>query len=226
MVKNILLTKEGKESIMKKVRKISLICAVLCIVMVMGSQAKADNLVLNPSMETEFNATRPDQWVFGGLNGTPGYITSGTAGVDTHTGTHSVTITNPGSGHRWYGTKIAVAPSTEYTLSTWVKTENLDADDFVEVRFTEYDSSNTLLGTSAITLYGNTGWTELSGSYTTHANVATIQPKVVFSYGANAITNANSIAYFDDVSMTPEPATMVLLGLGGVGLLIRRRRRA
>jgi PEP-CTERM motif-containing protein len=30
----------------------------------------------------------------------------------------------------------------------------------------------------------------------------------------------------DGVSITPEPATMVLLGLGGVGLLIRRRRRA
>ncbi|MCD4825177.1 MAG: DNRLRE domain-containing protein [Phycisphaerae bacterium] len=29
-----------------------------------------------------------------------------------------------------------------------------------------------------------------------------------------------------DITVTPEPATMVLLGLGGVGLLIRRRRRA
>jgi hypothetical protein len=30
----------------------------------------------------------------------------------------------------------------------------------------------------------------------------------------------------DDFNLTPEPATMVLLGLGGVGLLIRRRRRS
>jgi len=33
-----------------------------------------------------------------------------------------------------------------------------------------------------------------------------------------------TISYWDDVSMTPEPATMGLLGLGGVGLLIRRKR--
>ena len=32
------------------------------------------------------------------------------------------------------------------------------------------------------------------------------------------------VAYFDDVTLVPEPATMVLLGLGGLGALIRRRR--
>ena len=32
--------------------------------------------------------------------------------------------------------------------------------------------------------------------------------------------------YVDNVVVTPEPTTMVLLGLGGIGLLIRRRRRA
>jgi len=36
----------------------------------------------------------------------------------------------------------------------------------------------------------------------------------------------SAAAYWDDISAVPEPATMILLGLGGVGLLIRRRRRA
>jgi hypothetical protein len=32
-------------------------------------------------------------------------------------------------------------------------------------------------------------------------------------------------AMFDDLSLTPEPATMALMGLGVVGMLIRRKRR-
>jgi hypothetical protein len=31
-------------------------------------------------------------------------------------------------------------------------------------------------------------------------------------------------AYMDDLSVTPEPATMALLGFGGLGMLIRRKR--
>jgi len=35
-----------------------------------------------------------------------------------------------------------------------------------------------------------------------------------------------SVMYYDDVSLTPEPATMALLGMGGVMMFRRRRRKA
>lgn len=38
-------------------------------------------------------------------------------------------------------------------------------------------------------------------------------------------TSANYYAYFDNIVVTPEPATMGLLGFGAIGLLARRRRR-
>jgi hypothetical protein len=40
------------------------------------------------------------------------------------------------------------------------------------------------------------------------------------------VTGSGSYHWFDSIQVVPEPATMVLLGLGGVGLLIRRRRRS
>lgn len=57
----------------------------------------------------------------------------------------------------------------------------------------------------------------------------------VYDTGAAAINTAGHVglgqyvqkAYFDDFSVDiPEPATLCLLGLGGIGILVRRRRRS
>jgi len=40
------------------------------------------------------------------------------------------------------------------------------------------------------------------------------------------ISNDASVMYYDDISLTPEPATLAMLGVGGLMMLRRRRRKA
>jgi hypothetical protein len=58
-----------------------------------------------------------------------------------------------------------------------------------------------------------TGWTSYSGTFTTVAGTAVTE--ITFDEGSWGSM------YVDNVSITPEPATMLLLGLGG--LLLRKR---
>ena len=48
----------------------------------------------------------------------------------------------------------------------------------------------------------------------------TISQGILFSIGSN-----NGAAYFDNLVVTPEPATLTLLTLGGLSLVRRRKRR-
>jgi len=73
-----------------------------------------------------------------------------------------------------------------------------------------------------------TGWSfvteggSISKSYTT-AHMAGLD-KVQIMIGGWEYSSVTNVAVFDDIQLTPEPATLSLLALGGLAMLARRRR--
>ena len=67
-----------------------------------------------------------------------------------------------------------------------------------------------------------------TGAYTEYINTTSKTGTIALPTGMGAVTNvilcAKKQIVFDDVNVTPEPATMAMLALGGLGMLIRRKR--
>ena len=78
-------------------------------------------------------------------------------------------------------------------------------------------AKTTIDGSAPIAKDWDLGWQQLSVSGVAPAGTVTV--RAVVGQGSNA----NSYVRVDDASLVPEPATMALLGLGG--LFLRRRRK-
>lgn len=142
-----------------------------------------------------------------------------TATIETwnvYAGTYAVGyVCQDTSGDTKLGQTITVSPSTTYTISLMYDGTNWGG---LGVAVNDYDASWSYIGYSWLPIYtGNgtdTGWTSFSSTFTTLAGAA--YADVTLNTWSWATT------YIDNVSVTPEPATMVLLGIGGLVALRRK----
>lgn len=84
-----------------------------------------------------------------------------------------------------------------------------------------------LLDGGPILFSGNAKNTATTGNVQWETLTYTFTPTADYDYLIVGLTSSGSVSDivgFDDISLTPEPATMSLLGLGGLALIRRRRR--
>jgi hypothetical protein len=126
----------------------------------------------------------------------------------------------------WQNTGVAMVPGTTYTLTFWATavSENQSTSYNVEgIIFAHSDDTgigweNMRAYTQAYHAGPDFNWTQYTVQYTAVADD-------LGKYLLVELDNQDTYAYtrFDDVVLTPEPATMGLLAMGGVFALLRRK---
>lgn len=98
-------------------------------------------------------------------------------------------------------TTIPALPNTSYTVTGWVKTNNVNTS-AVYIDVVEYNAANgSLVVNSTTKLSGTNDWTQLTKTFTTNANT-----RYLLVVLRNNVAGNVSDAWFDDITLTKVPA--------------------
>jgi hypothetical protein len=227
---------------MQQCLKALLCCATIGAVTM---SAQAQNLLTDPGFESQISAPNPNS------TGTPGWASFGGATFSTTYAYHgSYSLYTPGGvgGYSVPGTyqTFAATEGDVFTLSGYLYTPDTlvpDSNDFAQLKLSFFDGAppnNYAGGNDLLDAAQNVGTPIGGGAQTINAGewtfvtVTGTAPAGTASVGAYILdinADANSDFYFDNMSLTmspvPEPTTMALAGMGGLGMLslLRRRRK-
>ena len=140
-------------------------------------------------------------------SGVADYITTGIADWDVCSGTHAVSVSNPGSnGDRWFVPSADVPSVSEgevYNLRAGIKTEQFDADDFVRLSVVWLDSSKKAISTdTGEMIFGNGDWRVIQLSATAPVGALYARPLLVTGYGT-LTDSTNATVTFDQIEFEP-----------------------
>jgi hypothetical protein len=228
----------------KKGMSVVLAAAVLAV-MGGGSAARATNLLYNGGFETQGagDATTADGWNLSGAGG----VTPTQAIRDTNnpnSGSYDLHLQVTGSGSAGgpvanaisaFSTAVpaTVTPGTKYTLN-FDMAGNFGPGAVMPVFIDFYDTNGGLLTRDLVDFLtgANATYTPYTETDTAPANSAYYD--VFFNFAGGAFDGSTGDVSIDDVSFNspdvavggtvPEPASLSILALAGIGALVRRRR--
>lgn len=181
---------------------------LMLLVVVLAVSAQA-NLLTNGGFET---GDLTGWWTY--LPGDPNQTVTIDAGT-VYEGSYSAKMWSNTSGN-WaeLGQAIDIGENVDYTFSL---AYNVSSDTNSVGYYLEYQDANwSWLGGEWMGLADTGGsWLTSSMNYTTVAGTAHLIVKLE--------AGDTTTAYYDDVVLIPEPATIALLALGGLRLLRRRK---
>ena len=210
--------------------KMQLLLAFVTVTL-MAASAQAQNMLPNAGFEegtfSTDPGTFPDGWA--GWPEADGTIVWVDDAAGAHSGSKYMTMTNPQNQDRWlWSDMIPVTEGTEYIASLWARTLTQGEPAKTLLNITWYNAADASVGGGWI------GGPDVGDDWAQATFDPLVAPAGAVKLDINFIGcryHGNVTGYldtlgvaYDDVSLTPEPATMALLALGGLALLRRRRR--